>query len=106
MLTCPGWGGDPRLLPGRRHESYQRPPKTLPRSQGHHRDWIDACKGGPAAGSNFGYGAALTEVGLLGLAAMRVGKRIYWDAKSMKFTNAPEADKYLKESYRFGWEVA
>ena len=106
MLTCPGWGGDPRLLPGSRHESYPRPPKTLPRSKGHHRDWIDACKGGPAPGSNFGYGAALTEVGLLGLVAMRVGKRIYWDAKSMKFTNAPEADKYLKENYRPGWEVA
>jgi hypothetical protein len=24
----------------------------------------------------------------------------------MKATNAPEADKFLKETYRAGWEVA
>ena len=106
MLTCPGWAGDPRLLPGSRHETYQQPAKTLPRSKGHHRDWLDACKGGAPASSNFAYGAALTEVGLLGLVAMRIGKRISWDSKAMKFTHCPEADKYLKESYRPGWEVA
>ena len=105
MLTCPGWAGDPRLLPGTRHENYKRPPKTLPRTKGHHRDWLDACKGGTPASGNFEYGAALSEIGLLGLAAMRVGKKVYWDAKAMKFTNAPEADKFLKESCRPGWEV-
>jgi hypothetical protein len=71
-----GWGGRPKLLPGSRDKGYQRPKPTLIRSKGHQRDWLDACKGGPAAGSNFEYGAALTEVGLLGLVAMRVGKRL------------------------------
>ncbi len=37
---------------------------------------------------------------------MRVGKKIYWDAQAIKATNAPEAGKFLKESYRHGWEVA
>ncbi len=106
MLTCPGWAGRPTLLPGARDESYKRPARTLPRSKGHHRDWLDACKGGPQSSANFEYGAALTEVGLLGLVAMRAGKKIYWDAKAMKATNAPEADKFIKESYRKGWEVA
>jgi predicted dehydrogenase len=105
LLTCPGWGGRPTLLPGARDAEYKRPARTLPRVKGHHRDWLDACKGGRPASSNFEYGAALTEVGLLGLVAMRVGKKIYWDAKAMKATNAPEADKYLKETYRPGWEV-
>jgi len=106
MLTCPGWGGRPSLLPSSRDESYKRPKPTSPRSKGHHRDWLDACKGGKSASANFEYGAALTEVGLLGLVAMRVGKKIQWDAKAMKATNAPEADKFLKENYRSGWEVA
>jgi predicted dehydrogenase len=106
MLTCPGWAGPPRLLPGSKNKAYKRPKKTLPRSNGHHRDWLDACKGGKPASANFEYGAALTEIGLLGLVAMRVGKKIYWDAKAMKMTNAPEAERYLKESYRPGWEVA
>ena len=70
-----------------------------------HREWLDACKGGPSPSSDFQYGAALTEVGLLGLVAMRVGKKISWDAKAMKCPNAPEADRFLKESYRAGWEL-
>jgi len=106
LLTCAGWAGRPVLLPGSKDEAYKRPAKKLPRSKGHHRDWLDACKGGPQSSANFEYSAALTEVGLLGLVAMRVGKKIHWDAKAMKCTNAPEADKLLKETYRPGWEVA
>ena len=34
-----------------------------------------------------------------------LGKKIYWDAKAMKATNAPAADKFLKETYRPGWEL-
>jgi predicted dehydrogenase len=104
MITCGGWAGRPNLLPGSKEDSYKRPPKTLPRSKGHHRDWLDACKGGTPASANFEYGAALTEVGLLGLVALRVGKKLSWDAKGMKARNAPGADKFLRETYRAGWE--
>jgi len=106
MITCGGWAGRPSLLPGSKDEAYKRPAKTLPRSKGHHRDWLAACKGGTPASANFQYGAALTEVGLLGLVALRVGKKLQWDAKAMKATNAPAADALLKESYRPGWEPA
>ncbi len=105
MLTCPGWAGAPRLLPGSKDKAYTRPPKTLPRVMGHHRDWLDACKGGKQSSASFEYSAALTEVGLLGLVAMRLGKKMYWNAKEMKAINAPEADEYFKENYRKGWEV-
>ena len=47
----------------------------------------------------------LTEIGLLGLVAMRVGKKLQWNASAMKCGNAPEADQFLKESYRAGWEI-
>ena len=106
MITCPGWAGPPRFLPGSRIDTYQRPPRTLKRSKGHHRDWIDACKGGDPASANFEYGAALTEVGLIGLVALRTGKKILWDAAAMKATNAPEADALIKGVYRPGWEPA
>jgi predicted dehydrogenase len=105
MITCAGWAGRPTLLPGAKDAEYQRPPKTLPRSKGHHRDWLDACKGGAPASANFEYGAALTEIGLLGLVAMRVKKKMTWDAKAMKSPNVPEAEKYIKGTYRKGWEV-
>jgi predicted dehydrogenase len=105
MITCPGWAGRPTLLPGARDAEYKRPPQTLPRSKGHHRDWLNGCKGGPQPSANFEYGANLTEVGLLGIVALRTRKKLQWDAKAMKATNAPEADAFLKGSYRPGWEI-
>jgi predicted dehydrogenase len=106
MIMCPGWGGNPVLLPDKLEAGYKEPAKTLPRSKGHHRDWLDACKGGPPASAHFEYGAGLSEVGLLGLVAMRMKEKLHWDAPAMKFINAPEADKYLKEKYRPGWEIS
>jgi len=97
----------PRLLPLELHREYKRPAKTLPRVEdGHHADWLRACKGGPPARSNFDYATRLMEFLLLGNVALRSGKRIRWDAAAMKATNAPEADQYIKGApYRAGWEL-
>ncbi|HEX6986934.1 MAG TPA: Gfo/Idh/MocA family oxidoreductase [Planctomycetaceae bacterium] len=99
-----GAGGEPKLL-GKLDEEFERPEPTIPRSKGHYRDWLDACKGGEPAGSNFAYGARLTELALLGVASLRLGKRIDWDAAAMKAKGLPEADAILKEAYRPGWEI-
>jgi hypothetical protein len=104
-ITCAGWSGMPRLLPLERHRSYVRPAKTLPRVEGHHADWLQACRGGTPACSNFAYGARLTEFMLLGNVALRTGRRLRWDAASMRATNAPEADRFLRQPYRSGWEL-
>jgi hypothetical protein len=95
----------PRLLPLERHRSYVHPAKTLPRVEGHHADWLQACKGGRSACSSFAYGARLTELILLGNVALRTGRLLKWDASGMKAPNVPEADAYLKEEYRAGWEI-
>jgi predicted dehydrogenase len=105
-IMCPGWGGSPLLLPISRMSEYKRPARTLERSKGHHRDWLDACKGGKPASSNFQYGAALTEFVLLGVVALRTGRKIYWDAANMKASNAPEAGRFIKGQYRPGWEIS
>jgi predicted dehydrogenase len=105
IITCAGWSGMPRLLPLERHREYKRPAKTLPRVEGHHADWLQACKGGKPASSNFGYGARLCEFIMLGNVALRAQKLLRWDAPNMKATNAPEADQYMKGSYRAGWEL-
>jgi predicted dehydrogenase len=106
MITCAGWAGMPRLLPLSLHREYKRPAKTLPRTQGHHADWLAACKGGRPASGNFEYSAQLTELVLLGNVALRTKKKLLWDSPHMKATNAPEADQFLKEQYRKGWEIA
>lgn len=104
-ITCGGWGGMPRLLPQSLNNGYKRPEKTLQRSAGHYADWLAACKGGPKASSNFEYGTRLTELVLLGNVALRAGEPIQWDADNMKVANVPEAEAFLKEQYRKGWEI-
>lgn len=40
------WSASPRIIPEKRMQEVRLPPRTIPRSEGHHRDWINACKGG------------------------------------------------------------
>jgi predicted dehydrogenase len=105
VLTCAGWSGMPRLLPLELHHGYKRPPKTIPRVAGHHADWLQACKGGTPACSNFEYGARLTEFMLLGALAIRTRKVLKWDAEGMKVTNVPAAQPFIEGTYREGWEL-
>jgi predicted dehydrogenase len=103
VLFCGGAGGEPRLLAP---ADMPKPSPSLPRSPGHHREWIDACKGGKPPGSNFGYGARLTEIVLLGVLALRTGRRIEWDAANLKAKGVPDADAIIKEDYRESWKIA
>jgi hypothetical protein len=101
-----------RLIPESKMKEYKKPPQTLPRSPGHHKEWIQACKGGPAAGSNFDWAGPLTEVVLLGNIALRTGQKmyeqglkLYYDVPNMKITNLPEANEYIRDRYREGWTL-
>jgi predicted dehydrogenase len=105
-IMCGSHGADGvRLIPESRMKDYTKPAKTLARSAGHHREWIEACKGGPKPGSNFDYAGRLTECVLLGNAALKAGRKILWDPVRFSITNMPEADAFLKKEYRKGWEV-
>ena len=84
---------------------FQSPPPSIPRPRGHHRDWIDACKGGAAASANFEYGARLTEIALLGVVALRSRKTLHWDGLAMTATNVPEAEPLIHGYFRKGWEI-
>ena len=79
---------------------------TIPRIEGgHFAEWIRACKGGPAAGSDFAYASKLTELCLLSNVAVRARRPIDWDAAAMKVTNLPYANQYLTKEYRPGFGV-
>lgn len=99
-------GGDWHLLPEDKFRGWKPPAATVPRSAGHHKEWIAACKGGPATFCNFSdFAAPLTEIMLLGCLAQRAGKKIEWDAANMRATNSPELDVFIKREYRKGWEI-
>jgi predicted dehydrogenase len=104
-LLSGSWSGSPRIIPEQKMKQYTQPAQTIPRSKGHHRDWINACKGGPAASSNFEHGAHLTEIVLLGALALQTGKTIYWDGPNMRAANVPEAEALIHGHFRKGWEL-
>lgn len=105
ILVCQGAGGTAKVYPESRRKQVTAPEPQLKRVQGHHRDWIDAIKGGDPASSNFEYGTKLTEITLLGLAAMRAGQPIEYDHASMKITNVESANQFLRNQYRDGWKL-
>ena len=95
-----------RLIPESKMRSYGRPPKVLPRSVGQDKEWIDACRGGAPAGSDFvAHGHLITETALLGNIAMRVKKKLLWDGPNLRFTNDETANEYLQREYRKGWTL-
>ena len=97
--------GGYRLYPEGNFKDFEAPPRTIPPSIGHWKEWIQACKDGSPTTCNFDYAAALTETVLLGNVAYRTGERLQWDAQAMKATNCPEADKYIRRQYRKGWAI-
>lgn len=106
IMIYEGRAEPPKLFPETLQEAVKLAKPTLSPTNGHHRDWIDAIKGGPAASSNFEYGAHLTEITLLGVLSLRLGgTKIHWDAENMKAKGLPEADVFIREPVRAGWEM-
>ena len=99
----------PRLLGSAVMEEFKknRPAPSIPRVVGGPmREWLNAiAKTGPMPGSNFEYSVPLSEMVLLGVVAVRTGKKLEWDAKKGRITNDPSLNKYIKVSARDGWKV-
>jgi predicted dehydrogenase len=99
----------PRLLGNATWEEFKqnRPPAKYPRViGGPMTEWVNAiAHSGPKPGSNFEYSVPLSEMVLLGVVAVRTGKRIEWDAKAGNVTNDPALNKYIQISAREGWKV-
>ncbi|MCA8984851.1 MAG: Gfo/Idh/MocA family oxidoreductase [Planctomycetaceae bacterium] len=97
--------GNYRLFPREKFADFKAPDPIIPRSIGHHAEWIQACKEGTPTTCNFDYSGALTETVLLGNVAYRAGQKLAWDAENLAATNCPAADTFIRKEYREGWEV-
>ena len=106
---------------------FTEPPKTIPRvpgetqpvdeestgtpgtprdpSGGPYVEWLNAIRSGTPALSNFAASGPFSETVLLGNLALRLGKRVEWDAKKLVAKNAPEAAAIIRRPYRKGWEM-
>jgi predicted dehydrogenase len=106
MITTGTYGEWTRLIPVEKMRDYEFPPEFLPRSPGHYRDWIRACKGGVPACSNFSVSAPFTEWITLGALAIKLNTRLEWDAEKMHITNNSDANELLKPKLRNGWKLS
>ena len=100
------------VYPEARMKKIGEVPQSIPRVKDHYAEWIAACKGGPAAGSNFDWAGPLAEVVLLGNVALRSQLRedltrvkLMWDATNLKFTNQDDANAFIRRTYRDGWSL-
>lgn len=100
--------GTIRLYPEEKFAKYERPAKSIPKSAGHHREWlnsiIDGGKTEPLC--NFEYSGRLAEAVQLGAVSLRAGKiKLEWDADKMLVTNNKAANDFIKTEYRDGWTL-
>ncbi len=112
-MTQLTYGLQPRLLPKSLHDSTPAPKQLLPRvpggmNGGHELNWLESIQGKQKPSSPFEFAAPLTEVMLLGIASLRAGTKIHYDAANMRITNTPPADgpnynDFLTREYRTGW---
>lgn len=95
-----------QLLPEKEFQEFARPEPFIPKSAGHHAEWLHACKTGAETTCNFEYAGMLTEANHLGNVAYRTGERIEWDAENLCAKNTSKADEFIHREYRKGWNLA
>ncbi|MCP4505440.1 MAG: Gfo/Idh/MocA family oxidoreductase [Fuerstiella sp.] len=82
------------------------PEQTIAASPGFHKEWINACKGGPRSSCDFvDYTGPLAESVLLANAAFRSGAGFDWDAGAFAASGNDNIDQFLTPVFRRGWEV-
>jgi predicted dehydrogenase len=81
------------------------PERSLPRSVGHHREWLDAIKSRAQCSCHFGYGHRLASVGNLGNISLWTEEKLTWDPSAERITNHTAANQYLTKEYRKPWTL-
>jgi len=112
-LMCDVYARNPRLIPVMKMENFSPPAPTIHRIQESHQySWVEACKGGRPASSNFDYAGPLTETILMGNLALRsleleggADNILEWDGENMRITNYEPANQFVKRDYREGWSL-
>jgi len=107
IITTGEYGGRSRLMPDEKMADYEKPDPWLPRVKGgnHYQNWLDACKGGEPACSNFDYSGPFTEMVNFGNLTVKSGKKLHWDNKKGVVTNVSNPAAIVSKEYRKGWEL-
>lgn len=98
-------GARPRLIPQSRQREFQPPPQTLAQPVDELDQFVRACRGGAEPAASFEKAYPFAETILLGTIALRVNKKLHWDAARFAFTNSDEANALKHRTYRPGWAI-
>ncbi len=93
------------LLPEKEFVDVQRPEPSIPKSIGHHNEWVDAIKNDKETTCNFEYSGALSEAVMLGVVSFKSQQAIEWDAVNLKVKNDTGAQQLIHKEYRKGWTL-
>ncbi len=101
-----GFAGErPRLIPKARMRDFRPPPASLPRPASELDQFVRGCRGEAPSAACFEKAFPFAETILLGTIALRIDKKLHWDAAKMEFTNSAEANQLRFRKNRPGWEV-
>lgn len=102
---CP-WNTRYVLLPEDKFDGFKGgPQETLPRSPGHHREWLDAIKTNGQAFSPFEIGGPLTELLQVANLATLVDGPVDFDPVECRILNNETANALLHRTYRKNWSL-
>ncbi len=87
------------------HDAAKAVPTGFRKVDSHMGEWVDACLGGSKTYSDFDFGGYLTEIGLAGVVALRLGHDIEWNGEKMKVKGVKEAGAIIRPDYRPGWGI-
>ncbi len=80
-------------------------PKSLPRSPGHQRNFLDSVKSRMQPESNLPYAREMTLPMHLALISFRLKRKLSWDSSKELFVNDPAANFLLSREYRSPWKL-
>ncbi|MCE9562288.1 MAG: Gfo/Idh/MocA family oxidoreductase [Planctomycetes bacterium] len=95
--------GPPVLLPADKFTDFKVPEV---KGDNHYLQFVEAVRGNDKTSAPFSYAGPLTEMVLMGCLATRFPKTdLKWDTKGLKFTNNDDANKFVRKTYRKGFEA-
>ncbi len=94
-----------QILDKERAKKFAEVPRMLPRRGNVMAEWLEACRGGEPAGSNFPDAMPILEFVLLGDLAIRSRKPVEFDPVTCAVANNPEANEFIKANYQNGWTL-
>jgi predicted dehydrogenase len=93
------------VLDGKESNDLPDVPKTVPRSPGHQRNFLDCVKSRQVTESNLPYVVGMTVPMFFGRISLLLKRPLKWDAAKEEFVGDEEANKLLGREWRAPWTL-